>query len=99
MRTSRAGLRVFLLLALCALPLLAQDAAPPPFDIREGDRVLFLGDALLEREGDYGYLETRLHEQFPDRRFIVRNLSWSADTPLGVSRASFDPPSKGWERL
>src|SRR3954469_24149687 len=70
-----------------------------PFEIKDGDRVLFLGDTLLEREGTYGYLETRMHEQFPDRRFTVRNLAFSADTPLGWSRASFDPAAKGFERL
>ncbi|MEI9893503.1 MAG: GDSL-type esterase/lipase family protein [Chthoniobacter sp.] len=60
---------------------------------------LFLGDTLLEREGTYGYLETRMHQQFPDRHFTVRNLAFSADTPLGWSRASFDPAVKGFERL
>src|SRR6201985_2167342 len=73
--------------------------AAEPFEIKDGDRVLFLGDTLLEREGTYGYLETRMHEQFPDRRFSVRNLAFSADTPLGWSRASFDPAAKGFERL
>ena len=62
----------------------AEEAA---FEIKDGDRVLLLGDALLERENTYGYLETRMHEQFPDRSFIVRNLSWSGDTPAGWSRA------------
>jgi putative heme-binding domain-containing protein len=73
--------------------------AAEPFEIKDGDRVLFLGDTLLEREGTYGYLETRMHEQFPDRRFTVRNLAFSADTPLGWSRASFDPAAKGLDRL
>jgi len=73
--------------------------AAEPFEIKDGDRVLFLGDTLLEREGTYGYLETRMHEQFPDRSFTVRNLAFSADTPKGWSRASFDPAAKGFERL
>jgi putative heme-binding domain-containing protein len=73
--------------------------AAEPFEIKDGDRVLFLGDTLLEREGTYGYLETRMQEQFPDRHFTVRNLAFSADTPLGWSRASFDPAAKGFERL
>ncbi|MCE9612328.1 MAG: hypothetical protein K8R23_19185 [Chthoniobacter sp.] len=84
--------------ALAFLPT-ATPAATAPFEILAGDRVLFLGDALLEREGTYGYLETRMHEQFADRSFTVRNLSFAGDTPLGVSRASFDPPAKGRERL
>ena len=75
----------------------AADSAP--FEIQEGDRVLFLGDTLLEREGSYGYLETRMQQQFADRKFTVRNLAFSADTPLGWSRASFDPAAKGFDRL
>jgi len=39
------------------------------------------------------------HVSFPDRHFIVRNLAFSADTPLGWSRASFDPVATGFERL
>ncbi len=92
-------MRPLLALLLVVTTALADSIALPTFDIREGDRVLFLGDVLLEREGTYGYLETRMHEQFADRSFTVRNLSWAGDTPLGVSRAAFDPPAKGWERL
>jgi hypothetical protein len=88
-----------LLLVLSAVPLFAADPQPEPFEIREGDRVLLLGDTLLERENSFGYLEARLHEQFADRKFTVRNLSWAGDTPRGWSRASFDGPEKGWERL
>lgn len=74
-------------------------AAAEPFQIQNGDRVLLLGDTLLEREGTYGFFETRMHAQFPDRRFSVRNLAYSADTPLGRSRSVFDGPEKGWARL
>ena len=34
-------------------------AAAAPFELKDGDRVLLLGDALLERENTYGLLETR----------------------------------------
>src|SRR5262249_39650493 len=37
--------------------------------------------------------------QYPDRNVTFRNLGWSADTPLGESRAGFDTPDKGFERL
>lgn len=72
-----------------------------PFEIMEGDRVVLLGDTLIEREQDYSYLETRLYTRFHDRKFIVRNLGWSADTPTGEARASFDfaQPEKVFERL
>jgi len=88
------------LLAFCFTVLLTLTArAADPFEIKNGDRVLLLGDTLLEREGTYGYLETRMQEQFADRHFTVRNLGFSADTPLGWSRASFDPAAKGFDRL
>ena len=90
-------MRTFLLTLACILA--ASTARAEPFEIKDGDRVLFLGDTLLEREGTYGYLETRMVEQFADRKFTVRNLAFSADTPLGWSRASFDPAAKGFERL
>src|SRR3954468_14567531 len=88
-------MRIAIALLLLAVTAFAQQ----PFDLRDGDRVLFLGDVLLEREGTYGAIETRMAQQFPNARFTVRNLSWSGETPAGIARASFDPPAKGWERL
>src|SRR5207244_1289689 len=64
-------------------------------------RVVLLGDTLIEREQSGGYLEERLTIEFPERNVIFRNLGWSADTPEGISRASFDfdQPGKGFEKL
>src|SRR5262245_32675379 len=61
-----------------------------PFELEDGDRVLFIGDAFFEREGDYGYIEARLTAAFPDRNITFRNLAWAGDTPMGRARASFD---------
>src|SRR5580765_6312814 len=73
----------------------------PTFELKEGDRVVLLGDTLIEREQLSGYLEERLTIEFPERNVIFRNLGWSADTPTGESRASFDfdKPGKGFEKL
>jgi len=81
--------------------LCAAAEARPPFEFRDGDRVVFIGDTLIEREAAYGYVEERLVTQFPERHFIFRNLGWSADTPAGESRASFDfdKPGKGFEKI
>ncbi len=82
---------IFLLATLC--PLLAFAAAPTkPFELRDGDRVVFLGDTLMEREKDYGYIELMMTLRFPERNVTFRNLGWSADTPVGISRVSFDWP-------
>ena len=69
-------------------PLCAQPVAP--FALRSGDRVLFIGDTFFEREVNFGAIETALTAQWSTENVIFRNLGWSADTPLGQSRASFD---------
>ena len=84
----------FAVLGLCGLR-----AAEPKLTLADGDRVLLIGDTLIERENNYGALETKLRQQFPGRKFSVRNLGYSGDTPLGASRASFDPVAKGTEQL
>ena len=74
-------------------PFLESAAAPvKPFELRDGDRVVFLGDTLIERETHYGYVELMMTLQFPYRNVTFRNLGWSADTPEGQSRVSFDWP-------
>jgi putative heme-binding domain-containing protein len=88
-----------LLLFLTALMVLT--ARAENFELRDGDRVVLLGDTLIEREQESGWLETILHASFADRHVIVRNLGWSADTPAGQSRASFDfaEAGKGFQLL
>ncbi|EEF61341.1 PVC-type heme-binding CxxCH protein [Pedosphaera parvula] len=73
----------------------------PTLDLKDGDRVVLIGDTLIEREQSYGYVEERLTVRFPERNVTFRNLGWSADTPEGISRASFDfdKPGKGFEKL
>lgn len=72
--------------------------ASEPLILRDGDRVVFLGDTFFEREGVYGAIEARLTAAYPDRRVVFRNLAWAADTPMGRSRASFDwnKPAEEW---
>lgn len=94
----RLLLFLFLLTAPAALMPAADSETLPPFELRDGDRVLFVGDTLIEREQRYGYIETMLTLMHPDRRFTFRNLGWSADLPNGRSRASFDwnKPADVW---
>ena len=90
--------RLPLLAALCACAsgLLA---AEPALVLNDGDRVLLIGDVLIERENNYGHLESAMRQRFPGKRFAVRNLGYSGDSPLGASRASFDPVAKGVDSL
>ena len=68
--------------------LLAQNSGA--FDLLDGDRVVMVGDTLIERERTEGYIEYTATTSFPDRRVTFRNLGWSADTPKGQSRVGFD---------
>ncbi|MFM1770258.1 MAG: hypothetical protein RJA22_2787 [Verrucomicrobiota bacterium] len=84
-------------LALLTAHLRAQNTNA--FEFLDGDRVVLLGDTFIEREQQFGYLEHLLTTHHPARHVVFRNLGWSADTPLGVSRAGFDLPEKGFDRL
>src|SRR6476659_1950789 len=79
--------------------LAAAIAAPPPLELRDGDRVVWIGNTLVEREQGYGYWETLLTARYPERNISFRNLGWSGDTVWAESRGVFDPPEKGFQRL
>jgi len=96
-----------LLLLLSAVVALAIPAtAAAPFELKDGDRVVFLGDTLMEREQHHGWIELMLTTRFPDRRVTFRNLGWSADLPDGESRlglslgqAGNEPPGEAWKLI
>ena len=46
-----------------------------------GERIVFLGNGLAERDVYFGWLETELHLRFPDQKLIVRNMGRPGDTP------------------
>ncbi len=54
----------------------------PPLQFNARDRVLFLGDAILEAEAKYGYLETRMEIQAPTVPLTFWNLSASPNNRL-----------------
>jgi lysophospholipase L1-like esterase len=72
--------------------LLSAALAQPParFEVRDGDRVVWVGSTVAEREQRFGYWETALYAAFPKVNFTVRNLGWSGDTVHGESRGRFD---------
>jgi putative heme-binding domain-containing protein len=83
-------MKLYVLLFLLG-PLAVFAAAPQSsFELRDRDRVVFIGDTLIEREQQYAYVELMMTRRFADRNVTFRNLGWSADTPEGQSRVSFD---------
>jgi lysophospholipase L1-like esterase len=85
-------------LAILLLILVPSAASCDDF-FRDGDRVVFLGSTVIEREQKYGYWETALTIANPKKNITFRNLGWSGDTVWGEARASFDPPAVGYKRL
>ena len=91
-------------LAVAAFALPQTTSARPldptgPLKLESGDLVVLLGDTFIERDGNYGYLETALTAAFPGKALRFRNLGWSGDTPRAESRAYFGPPAEGFSRL
>src|SRR4051794_15614 len=67
-----------IVLTLLCLGVRPADAAAPPagFELKDGDRVVFVCDALIERDATHGYLETVLTARYPRRNVFFRNLGW-----------------------
>ena len=69
------------------------------FSFSNGDKIVLLGDAVIEREQRYGAFESRLQLALGEKKVTVRNLGWSGDTVFGDARSYFGPPEEGLSRL
>ena len=81
------------------LALLPAPAVAAPFELKPTDRLVLIGNTLVEREQRYGYWETMLTARAPGLK--VRNLGWSGDDVYGTARRAFDldKPDIGRKRL
>ena len=73
---------------ICLL-FLAGFLSAGPLELKDGDRVTFVGGTFVERETEYSLIETYLTLANPDKDIKFRNLGWSADTVKGESRGYF----------
>lgn len=73
--------------------------AQSAFELKDGDRVAFLGDTFFERAIRYGHIETALASRWPDREIVFRNIGWSGDGPDGRARAFFETVEAGFANL
>src|SRR5262245_33099736 len=80
---------------------LAQPSAPKPFEFKDGDRVVWIGNTLVEREQRYGYWEAAVLAANADKKITLRNLGWSGDTVHAEARGrfDFDKPEKCFRQL
>ncbi|MFM8734876.1 MAG: SGNH/GDSL hydrolase family protein [Pirellulales bacterium] len=105
-RVSLAVVTVFVAAAIggAAVAIADDPASTParpvtPEPLRDGDRVVFLGDTFFEREGQRGFIESALAAAHPAAAIRFRNLGWSGDTVWAESRGVFDAPSQGYDRM
>ena len=70
-----------------------------PFELKNGDRVVFLGNSLFENDFQFGYLEMALTTRFPDRNVTFRNLGWTGDNVFGDARSTFTNPPTPYQHL
>ncbi len=68
------------------------------FNLKDGDRVVFLGNSLFENDLQYGYLELALTTRWPLKDVTFRNLGWSGDTVFGEARTYITAPT-GYDLL
>ena len=74
-------------------------APTSPLELRDGERVAFIGGTFIERLQNFGYLEAQLTAANPTKHLCFRNLGWSGDTVWGESRAVFGSANDGFQRL
>ncbi len=70
--------KLFLLIAAPAL--LASSAATAELAIRDGDRVVFLGDSITEQRLYTTYIEAYALTRHPEWKLWFRNVGWGGDT-------------------
>ena len=101
----RRSLVIFLWLVSFSYFSSADEPKEKSFELRNDDRVLFLGNSFFERALEYGYIETTLALSFPDRDITFRNVGWDGDTVFGHSRtggrrrAVFGDVEEGFQKM
>ncbi len=92
--------RMIALLTFVSAVATAQPQTPAePFSLKDGDRVVFLGNSLLENDLTHGYLELALTTRWPDRNVTFRNIAWSGDNVFGDARSYFTNPPTPYDLL
>lgn len=69
------------------------------FELKNNERVVFLGNSLFENEFQYGYLELALTTRWPNRNVTFRNLGWTGDNVWGEARSTFTNPPTPYQHM
>jgi putative membrane-bound dehydrogenase-like protein len=86
--------RAFFSLAMAFVTLVAVCLAAP-VELKQGDHICLVGNALAERMQHHNYWETLLHQRFPNLNLTVRNLAFPGDEPYERIRSeNFGDPDQ-----
>jgi len=72
-----------LLALVCAAGIASASPPPekaPPLELKQGDRVVFIGNTFAERLALFSHFETLVTALYPEHELSFRNMGWSADT-------------------
>ncbi len=79
-----------LLMGIMVSSLGAAPANPPDFFLRDGDRVVFLGDSITEQRLYTTFIEAYAMTRHPQWKLTFRNTGWAGDTAFFRSRCHTD---------
>jgi hypothetical protein len=74
-------------------PTAPAKSAPTPggsatrFDLRSGEHIAIIGNALADRMQHHGWLETLIHTKHPSQQIVVRNLAFPGDELVTRARS------------
>ena len=84
--------RYSILFAVLFFPALS---ATDVLELRKGEHICLVGNALGERMQHHNYWETLLYQRFPDKELVVRNLCFPGDEPFERIRSlNFGDPDQ-----
>ena len=82
-------------LLLLSLLVVAAPAGAAGIELKKGDHICLVGNALGERMQHHNHWETLLHQRFPNLELTVRNLCFGGDEPFERIRSeNFGEPDK-----
>lgn len=93
-------LLLFIFLNGCATaePTVSEDNKVE-FELQHGDRVVLLGNSLIQNDLEYGYIEYALTTLWPERDITFRNLGWTGDNVYGEARSYYTTPPDSYDLL
>ena len=72
---------------LIAALFFARGAVAAELELKKGDHICLVGNALGERMQHHNDWETLLYQRFPEHELVVRNLCFPADEPYNRQRS------------